>query len=440
MVKRYSLLCLFFRLEDTYDVAELTQTLTRGLDSLSTAIPHLKGHVVFEKHSEQDSGHAKILPLDKHITLVSKDVRRSPKFFSLEELANAQYPFSMLDPHQLVPESMLPHNYTSEGPYEASEARPARVLVVQATFLRDGAILTFCSCHLTMDMNGLGQTICLLAKACRGEAFSDREVKDANQPRRNAIPLLGDDYQPGKEAKYFIFQPRESTKNTSEPAPPARWAYLKFKAESVEFLKAEASKQHIVPYITTNDALSAFLWQRITKSRASRLGTNIESELNRQSSARRLLGLSDGYLGHMVISTHNHEVDVWQQPLGFVAGKLRQSLQDSETLKFHVQAMATMLVRTEDKRSIGYGASLDPERDVVLSSWAELKVCQVSFGPVFGFAVAARRPGAYLSPGLAYLLPKDHSGDMAAAVCLRDDEWEQLRNDDEFIRVAQYIG
>lgn len=437
MIKRYTLLSIFFDIDtnintDVYDV-----TIHQGLHQLGDTVPWLKGQVVYEGQTSNNWGRRKVISFENRILLKRKDLSTSDSVLRMKEMSEQGFPIRYLDPSIFVPEGQLPRDYTATGYYEESPERPARVLVVQATYLRDGLVLTFCSNHTTMDMHGLGQVICLFAKACRNEMFTTIEVEDANQSRAGAIPTLGNEYAPGSEKKYFDFTTNQAA---DIPAPSdAFWANVSFTPDSLKKLKAKASEQALVPYISTNDALSAFFWQRITAARAPRLGTMIETELNRQTSARHLFGLPASYLGHCVASAHTHEVDVYNQPLGTVTAKLRQTLSDKDTIKFHFQAMRTMLDRPSiDNKTIGNGASLT-EKDVILSSHAEIGVCQVSYG-MLGQPLAARRPNINPAAGLVYLMPKDRDGSQTAVVCLTRVDMLRMQEAEEFKKHAFYVG
>lgn len=41
---------------------------------------------------------------------------------------------------------------------------------------------------------------------------------------------------------------------------------------------------------------------------------------------------------------------------------------------------------------------------------------------------------------LIYLMPKRDDGEVAVAVCLRDEELEGLRGDEEFGKYGEYVG
>ncbi|KAI9880768.1 MAG: hypothetical protein M1823_006706, partial [Watsoniomyces obsoletus] len=130
--------------------------------------------------------------------------------------------------------------------------------------------------------------------------------------------------------------------------------------------------------------------------------------------ARKYLGLQ-GYLGHMVDCAYTSEIDVHLHPLGEIAGRLRNLLLQENKIRHHMQAFATILDRLRDKSKLVNGAQLNPNRDVVVSSYSNTKICELSFGNVLGTPEAARRPKMPVWPSLVYLMPRDVSGDVAVA-------------------------
>lgn len=140
------------------------------------------------------------------------------------------------------------------------------------------------------------------------------------------------------------------------------------------------------------------------------------------------------------VAYESGSVDVYEQPLGDVAARLRMLLQRDDKIKHHVRAFATMLDRLDDKSQLVNGANLDLDRDVIFSSHANVACCQKSFGPVLGTPEAARRPRMGAAPSLLYLMPRDKEGNMVVAMCLREDDLMALRDDEEFLKFAEYIG
>ncbi len=432
MIKRYIVICLAFPLEDTISISQLQTTITGALTKLATAFPFLAGQVIYEGRDDSHSGLAKMVPLGDRIRLVFNDLRHNAEFASMADMIKAKFPFSLLDPDILIPPIAV--SWATEG-FE----KTAPVLILQANIVRGGMLLTFSGNHTQMDMTALGTIISLFSKACRDEPYTDKEIAQGNQSRRNAVPLLGSDFQPGDELNDAWARPSNQTQLAAVQASVPRWAYFNFRAKDLIRLKGEASRQSIVPYISTDDAIGALCWQRVTKARASILGPQATTTFCRPISARKYLSL-EGYLGHMVDCTYEDAVDVYDLPLGDVTGRLRKMLLQEEKIKRHMQAFATELDRLDDKSKLLNGAKLNPMRDVVVSSYANIKCCELSFGPLLGRPEAARRPRMPPWPSLFYLMPKAINGDIAVAFCVGEEDLAWLRNDVLLRKYAEYLG
>lgn len=448
MVKNYMVISLFFSISKSTSSSNIEGSICSGLKTLSDAFPHLKGHVVYDDKAGEDAGRVRIYPFDDdQISLTIKDLRDEPNFPDLDSLRKARFPLSMLDGQTLVPYHLIPPSF--ESIYQESKDKPARVLFVQANLINGGLILTIAANHTTMDMNGLGRVIDLFAKACRNdEPYTEQELREVNQSRREAIPVLGDDYTPGPEGEFFILKAQNSwtepTKTTDESVPtsPAICRIFTFSPESLIKLKTEAaSQQTVAPFISTNDAVTALLWQRITKARLARYpGTdNFNTTVVRQVDARRHFHLSRLYGGHMATSVFSTETNVWQVPIGDVSAQLRLKLSDP-CVPFHLRAIATLLHRPEYRPRIAYAANLDFDRDVVISSWADVDCCKVSFGSVLGIPEVAMRPRIAPFAAGAFIMPFTASGHLPVCVGLREDDMLRLAADDEFSRFADYVG
>jgi hypothetical protein len=441
MLKRYIVVCLAFTLdEDNTTRSEVETSLTEALARLAKAFPFLAGQVVMEGRAEGNTGRPKIVPLQENIQLHVKDIGDDAGFPSIQKMREAQYPFSMLDPEILVPSIAV--SWSSEG-FE----KVAPVLLLQANFVRGGLVLTIAGNHMMMDMTGLGMIISLFSKACRAEPFTDEEIQQGKRPRGDVVPLLGEKYQPGPELDDVMVKPRAieeknnpSDSTSSPPQPPPKWVYFNFTAASLANLKQEASNQTVVPYISTDDSLGALCWQSIARARATRLGSQVRTHFARPISGRKYLGLQGYYLGHMVDVVYEDEVDVWSRPLGEIAGRLRRLLLQDDRIVQHIRAFATMIDRLEDKSQLVNGARLDLQRDIVLSSYANIRCCELSFGPLLGMPDAARRPRMPAWPSLLYLMPKSREGEIAVAFCLSEGDISKLRQDDVFMSYAEYIG
>lgn len=124
----------------------------------------------------------------------------------------------MFDGKTLGPVVAFPESYVE------SDTNPARVFVIQASFIKGGILLDAAAQHNFIDGGGLFQCLQLFAKAMRGEPFSDFELEQGNRDRRTLIPLLGPN-EPLLDHSHLKCPP--ATLGPSSAAPhvraPAAW-------------------------------------------------------------------------------------------------------------------------------------------------------------------------------------------------------------------------
>jgi hypothetical protein len=243
-----------------------------------------------------EDGGFKIKPFEKNPRLVVKDYRHYRAVPDCNSLWRAKFPFSMLE------ESIIAPCKTLTVFDESASELP--VFLIQANFITGGLLLTFNGQHGSMDMTGQAQIIHLLAKSCRNEPFTASELSVGNMDRKSIIPLL-DDYTPGPELDLQII--KDNPDGESQPTPPksqqppnCTWAYFVFPATSLAALKSLATKT--VPsgsFVSTDDVLSAFIWQSITRARLPRFcaPSTPNSTLSRNVDVRRYLSIPSSYPG-----------------------------------------------------------------------------------------------------------------------------------------------
>ncbi|KAL8766368.1 MAG: hypothetical protein Q9209_006838 [Squamulea sp. 1 TL-2023] len=444
MLKLYTQICLCFPLPSTTSGASIRKTLTEGFDRLHAIFPWLAGEVINEPSGEGSSGTFKIIRSTKDIQrLLFKDLTDNPSTPTMSFLRESRFPMGSLDESDIAPRKSLP-----KDPHES-----APVFIIQATYIAGGLVLTFVGQHQAMDMIGQGYLMSLLSKACRNKSFTDEDISSGNLSRREIIPLLDEPYTPGPELALQMIRPLSSqsdpsdaTKNPASPTAPAcTWANITFSAESLAALKSLASQSLTLStaYITTDDAISAFLWQRITLARRTRLGPSAVTTVARAVDARRYLGVPSTYPG-VTLNMSYHTLPLHtlaSTPLGAIASELRHAIDPkTSALGYKTRSLATHLSRTPDKSKISPTATADLSADVLLSSWAKLDCYNLDFGLGLGKPEAVRRPRFRPFESLIYLLPKKGNGEICVAVCLRDKDWEQLKEDEEFWRFAEYVG
>ncbi|EXJ83309.1 hypothetical protein A1O1_06928 [Capronia coronata CBS 617.96] len=108
---------------------------------------------------------------------------------------------------------------------------------------------------------------------------------------------------------------------------------------------------------------------------------------------------------------------------------------------YNTRALATFMQRSPENRSlVSVTATLDLGSDIMLSSWAKEKLHHLDFDLGLGKPDAVRRPAFDPVESLLYLLPRALDGEIAAAICLRDEDMERLKADKQFKEYARYIG
>jgi trichothecene 3-O-acetyltransferase len=442
----YTQICSCYPVADSSSHSAIISTLTNGLEVLTASFPWLAGQIVNEGSKNGDTGVFKIKPLEKLPRLIVKDLTNDPSIPTMDTMRRANFPISMLDETIIAPRNTIPG--TSGEP--KSDTIP--VFLIQANFIIGGLLLTFVSHHQAMDMVGQGHIMHLLSKACRNEQFTGEELSSGTLDRSNLYPLLDDSYKPGSELAYQIVNPArspsdsEDNNDTAPPeSPPCTWANFTFNAASLTALKSLTTKSisSSVGYVSTDDAMSALIFQSVTRARLPRLKHKTEISFARAVDVRRYLNIPAIYPGLLQnMSYHTFPLqELIKDPLGILASEFRSAV-DPKTSKlgYNTRALATFFDRNPDRGAISFTATLDLAADIMLSSWVKIDCYDLDFNLGLGKPESVRRPLFIPVESLIYLLPKTLDGEISVALCLRDEDMERLKADDEFTKYAVYVG
>ncbi|KAF2475872.1 putative trichothecene 3-O-acetyltransferase [Lindgomyces ingoldianus] len=434
----YTQICHCYPVSDASTHSTITERLQTGLGKLTASFPWIAGQTINE------SGTFKIKDFEKTPRLIVKDLRNDSSMPTYNALKKAEFPFSMLDENIICPRNTLPG---------MSNDSTSPVFLVQATFITDGLLLCFVGEHNCMDMTGQGHIIYLFSKACRNESFTDEELRTGNLDRRNIIPLLDDSYTPGPELDRQIIKPlpKRACKGVGEIAatrpviPKSIWAYFDFSSASLAKLKSLAmeTKPSGAGFVSTDDALTAFIWQGVSRARLARLRPTKKSTCARAIDPRRYLNIPMTYPGLVQNMAYNDSTlqEVAGESLGVIAAQLRSAVDPkTSNIAHRTSALATLLSQVEDKSHINVTANMDFSSDIMLSSWAKVNSYDLDFDLGLGKPEAVRRPMFTGVESLIYLMPKRRDGESAAGICLREEDMDRLRNDEEFIKYGTYIG
>ncbi|KAG7099844.1 hypothetical protein E1B28_001651 [Marasmius oreades] len=439
LLKIYTQICLCFPVSDASSHTVFIETLKSGLERLTSSFPWVAGQLVSEPSGKGSSEIFKIKTFGQTPRLVVKDLRGDPSVPSMDALQRAGFPFRMLDESVIAPRNTIP------SPEEAASEWP--VFALQANFITGGLVLTIVGQHNAMDMIGQGQVIHLLSKACRNVPFTTEEISSGNLERKTLIPLLDDSYIPGTELDHQIVKPPsvliggDKSGSAAASAPPkSTWTYFSFSPTSLASLKSLATDTLPSGYISTDDALSAFVWQSIIRARLPRLNPTGEATFTRAVDVRKFLGIPATYPGLMQTLTYHTSMvqELVDKPLGVVASYLRSTL-DSKALVYHTRALTTFIDRAIPGSVVSFTASLDLSIDLMLSSWAKLDCYELDFGLGLGTPESVRRPQFIPVESLGYLMPKARDGEIALGICLRNEDMERLKADTEFVKYGRCI-
>ncbi|GIC87797.1 uncharacterized protein Aud_004188 [Aspergillus udagawae] len=432
-------LCLCYAMPDSSPISagDAILSLKNGLEILTRSLPWVAGQVVYEAPNKTHTGRMKIKPLGQTPTLIVKDLRQEPSDLTMEALRQAQFPIRLLDERVIAP---IPS-------YSGAIPGPKPVVLIQANLISGGLLLTVAGQHQAMDYPGMGQILRLLSKACHGQAFSADEIAAANLPRYHLIPFLDDSYQPGPELYRRIIAPARPADSTQAPSANltrSSWVNVIFEAVSLATLKrvAERDLSTHLGFISTDDALTAFVWKAVVRARISRLQPDEEATLSRAVNIRHLFDIPEEHPGMVTMCVYDTATlkALAGEPLGTTASRLRSELDHQKTgLVSITRAAVTMLNRSTDKSILNYMGTIRTNIDLMFSSFSKVDAYGVDFNMGLGQPEAVRLPLPPADPGIVYALPKRPDGQVVLAMCLEDRDIEALKNDRDFQQYGRFI-
>ena len=176
-----------------------------------------------------------------------------------------------------------------------------------------------------MDGIGLDQVLTLFSKACRGEAFTKEEITAGNFPREHIVPLLDLSWKPGPELMHNIVKvdPEQSGPGSAPcimPEGAASWSHFDFQHSALTRLKdiATSTLPSATNYISADDALTAFIWQSITRARMAQFDGTTKTSFARAVDVRRYLDIPQKYPGFIQTMTYHDQTmqEMTSSPLG----------------------------------------------------------------------------------------------------------------------------
>ncbi|KAI1335645.1 hypothetical protein F5Y15DRAFT_428114, partial [Xylariaceae sp. FL0016] len=387
------------------------------------------------EHSAGGFGNHQISPVATYIP--PNKVQREDHDNSLPSFSSllaTDCPMSRLDPQFLVPCPGLPHPH---------RLAIAPVLALRVVFVDGGVILVMSTHHNMIDGAGSMQLWDYLATIMKGEAISAEALSRSNTDRSRVLPLLRAD-EAVNDYSYLL---RPSPWPLGAP-PATSWCVFLTTRSALADIKKRSSvfieeTKTDVDYVSSDDALAAFCWQRISAIRLQgrRCRPGQMSKFGRAVDGRPAVGLSSNYLGHMVV----HAVtclpvgEVATRPLCSLAGMLRHDLQEART-EWSVRSCATFISRVKDKSMLLYGGLYKPETDLCSSSLLKMSTNEPFKMGMLGESKFFRKPDGPSIPVCIYFFPSDNRDKVQVVLCVTDHDLQGLEGDKEWGYYMQRVG
>ena len=280
----YSRRILSLELPDNSTHERALDCLQRGLQSLVDGTPELGGLVVAlpveDKANKEDVPWKAIKPY-KGIEFRIKDLKS--EIPSYKELESKGFHVAAFKDDLLVPVAVM---YQPE---------PNAVMILQASLIEGGLLLTVCLCHSLTDGNGMNAITIALAEQCKLAAQVEGALKPRamNMDRKVMVELTGNKKELSDHPAYGrvegAFKPKIGTEEapthdengTKEPLkdsvimedepekqaaatpPPPQVHTYRISTAKAAALKEIASAQGRV---STHDAIAALMWRTLTVS------------------------------------------------------------------------------------------------------------------------------------------------------------------------------
>ncbi|KAJ5092598.1 hypothetical protein NUU61_007468 [Penicillium alfredii] len=428
-MKGYTHLVLCFAHPPSISRETIVQALEAAARRLTATFPWLAGKVINTGVGPGCTGAFIVEPCYQTENIL-RFQDRADDCPSYEDIVRMNGASDLLDGSLLSAETSLPDSYTE------TDTSPAPALTLTVSWIRNGLLLNCAAQHNVLDMGGIDQIFGLLATALQGREFGKTAIEINNCDRLTVFPLLGPEEPKcdhGQMRRPSSLNP--SLRSPPPPGPQPAFHHFRFSAAHL----ADLTNLSATP--STDDALSAFVWKRLSAVRFS-LGQlpDAVAGFSRAVDCRRTLGVPAEYMGVLVVKIFStmtfKELD--NTHLAAVAAHLRRDVQRIRD-RYFLRSLATLIAEEPDKSTFNFVPGFRPDTWINASSWASVGAYGLEFG-VLGKPAVVRRPRSKPVQSLLYFLPRLECGDINVLLCLKETEIQGLRSDAEWAHYAEYIG
>ncbi|OPB44505.1 enoyl-CoA hydratase/isomerase family protein [Trichoderma guizhouense] len=372
---------LCFSLSPDVDRQRVVDYLYIAFHHTVQRVPFLAGSIV--PFSEEEGGRPWLRNLipQGNARLEIKDLSSELSFAELEK---ANFSQDLLDTEKLCP---LPDvAYVSE--------EPVPVCAFQANFIEGGLLLVVSIVHIAADGRGVTQVINIFAnqlvKAQSGElGFPLKQREDIYQSDRTVL-VTGNGAQGAIENHAaWTSEPMSAHLQIRDVETSCRT--FRISAKALVELKRVASAPSHGPdaWISTNDAITGFIWRSImvARHRAGILADGATTHLAQPIDCRTLLRLPDPYFGNVLYVTKT------STPLAVIADDQRGIAEAS----FMVRSEISSMTGEKFRDLLAYAERTEKEfhtrgniiedlaaGGLMITSHFKFGLHEMDFGPIFG--------------------------------------------------------
>ncbi|KAM7203159.1 Transferase family domain containing protein [Naviculisporaceae sp. PSN 640] len=459
----------------------VTQTLQQGLSRMVAERPFLAGKLKRDGDDATDGARPGSLSLEipenpvQEVKLAINDMSLpgSGWDYSYDDLRAAGMPLSKLDGGRLSP--------VAYGVASASN----RVFEARLSFIPGGCFLSVSTCHAFVDAWGFIVIMNMWASCCRDiqagvETRKTPKESETNLDDGSSRPpalfanVSKNDYQALKDRpelwQLLGLDWRHIGKEGASPGPTPfnHPSLVKTRMFTVSPSSLDAIKQSATPaaseangtddgntpkWISTKDALVAFLWRSIIKARApswpaqeTAPESNTQSMVSVAIDGRRALSppLPLSYIGNVVFCCLT-----WlpiaklldpQTPLSTIALEIRSSI-EQKARNPHLLADAVNLAASIPDVSKGLGNAFTSwfGKDLVTTSVVDLPIYHLDFGAMLGKPEFFRMPKGQFD-GICMIQPRQRNGMVDVIISLEPEQMDCLVADGEFSRHMVFLS
>ena len=442
----------------TSDPSTITATLRDALEKTIAALPIIAGTVSPTQHDRHLGFLAVQAPFCGVDGILS--VNDISDEYDFDELRRKHFPTDAIPSDLITPDSLGKSN---------------QVMFAQANLLRGGVLLVFAIYHCVMDETGLFNVIKVWSEYCRGGNGMDLvhpDWFDREPLRRGAGNGRFEDHPEysllpeGKPTPtYFsntsdvgtaiVFFSDESLNRLKKAAMPTDFMKNKngsLKEEVNGNIKGSGTAQDSA-WISTNDAICALLWSRISSARmssTSNLKNDTPTMFNMAVDGRLRLSppIPPNYTGNVVAvskaPTTFASVIQSANPshIASAAQHIRKSLTVVDDT--YIKDIIQMVNSVHDLNRLAPRGYSSHGRNVGCSSWAKQPYYGLEWGSVLGGKCERLRWRSIKTDGIFVIFPRissangENAGGLEVVLGLQRDHLKSLLEDEEFIRFAKW--